>query len=159
MIESILDSVKKVLGIDPSYTVFDEDIMMHINATFGELQQLGIGPDYGFMIEDKNATWADFMGTTDPVFNMTKSFMVLSVRLLFDPPVTSYAIEAMQKQIDRLGWRLNVHREGLKYPYQPPLAPEGSTVWTLSVGDPWPSEAEPGDVGFDPITGDVWRYV
>lgn len=127
MIESILDSVKKVLGIDPSYTVFDEDIMMHINATFGELQQLGIGPDNGFEITDNEFKWSDFLPVSDPVYNMAKSFTVLSVRLLFDPPATSFAIESMQKQIDKLGWRLNVHREGVKYPGEPyePATPPG----------------------------------
>lgn len=158
MIQSILDSVKKVLSIDPSYTAFDEDILMHVNSVFSTLTQLGVGPDNGFMIEDKVATWSDFIPGFDPRFSMVKSYMVLRVRLLFDPPATSFAIESMQKQIDQLEWRINVEREYQKYP-TPPTPEEGQTVWTLSLGDPWPAEAVPGDLGFDPNTGDVWRFI
>lgn len=158
MIQSILDSVKKVLSIDPSYEAFDEDILMHVNSVFSTLTQLGVGPDNGFMIEDKTAVWSDFIVGNDPRFSMVKSYMVLRVRLLFDPPATSFAIESMQKQIDQLEWRINVEREYQKYP-TPPTPEEGQTVWSLSVGDPWPPEAVPGDLGFDPNTGDVWRFI
>lgn len=120
--ESILDSTKKVLGIDPAYTAFDVDIIMHINSTFSKLHQFGVGPVNGFMIEDKTATWDDFLGTGgDPALNMVKSFMYLSVRLLFDLPPTSYAIEAAQSQIDELGWRIQTRREEVEHPW--PILP------------------------------------
>lgn len=157
MIASILNSIKKVLSIDPSYTVFDEDILMHINSVFSTLTQLGVGPEFGYMIEDESAEWGDFLPANDPVFSQVKSYMVLRVRLLFDPPATSFAIESMQKQIDKLEWMLNVQREYTKYPY--PVPENGETVWQLSVGSEFPSGAMPGDIGFDPTTGDVWRYV
>lgn len=119
MIASILDSIKKVLGLDPSYTAFDEDVLMHINSVFSTLHELGVGPEDGFMIEDKTSEWADFIPSNNPLFSQVKSYMVLRVRLLFDPPVTSFAIESMQKQIDKLEWMMNVDREGIKYPGEP----------------------------------------
>lgn len=107
---SILDSTKKVLGLDSEYTAFDQDVMMHINSVFSTLCQLGIGPDDGFMIEDETPTWADYLGG-DKNLNSVKSYVYLKVRLLFDPPNTSFAIAAMEKQIEELEWRINVHRE------------------------------------------------
>lgn len=108
---SILNSVKKVVGIDADYDAFDVDILMHINTAFSTLNQLGIGPEAGFAIEDDVPTWDAFLGD-DPRLNSVKSYVFLRVRLLFDPPATSYAIEAFQKQITEIEWRLNVKREG-----------------------------------------------
>ena len=118
--DSILDSTKKVLGIDPSYTAFDVDIIMHINSTFSKLLQLGIGPVEGFMIEDKVPTWSVFLGVASTPLNNVKSFMYLSVRLLFDPPTTSYAIQAFERQLDELAWRINAHREEVEHPWTVP---------------------------------------
>jgi hypothetical protein len=110
MESSILNSTKKVLGIAEDYAAFDEDIIMHINTAFSTLAQLGVGPAEGFMIEDDTAVWADFIAT-DFQFNSVKSYIFLRVRLLFDPPTTSYLLSAYEKQIEELEWRLNVHRE------------------------------------------------
>lgn len=107
---SILKSVKKILGLDADYTAFDIDIVTHINTTFTILQQLGIGPVNGFAIEDDTATWDAFLGD-DPKLNSVKSYIWLRVRLLFDPPQTSFVLQAMEKQIQELEWRLNVQRE------------------------------------------------
>lgn len=110
MEQSILTSTKKILGIAEDYTVFDLDIITHINAAFSTLTQLGVGPASGFMIEDKTVEWADFIGE-DLEYNSVKSYVFLRVRQLFDPPATSYLIAASQKQIEELEWRLNTHRE------------------------------------------------
>lgn len=107
---SILKSVKKVLGLEADYTAFDLDVLMHINSVFTILQQLGIGPDAGFAIEDDTATWDTFLGA-DPKLNSVKSYVYLRVRLLFDPPQTSFVLQSMEKQIQELEWRLNVQRE------------------------------------------------
>ena len=114
MINSILTSVKKNLGIEEDYTVFDHDIITHINTVFLTLNQLGVGPTEGFAITDKEAEWVDFMGT-DPRLNAVKTYMYLCVRFVFDPPETSYLIQAQQKQIEMLEWRLNVHREDTEW--------------------------------------------
>lgn len=111
MAQSILDSVKKMVGVDPSLTVFDLDIMAHINTVFSDLDQLGIGPVGGFMIEDDAPTWDDFLGG-DPRLNSAKSYTYFRVRLMFDPPQTSYLIESLNAQVEKMEWRLNVTREG-----------------------------------------------
>ena len=107
---SILDDTKKVLGLEPGYTAFDIDILMHINSTFSTLEQLGIGPVGGFAISDRNAEWTAFIGN-DPRLNSVKTYMFLKVRLLFDPPSTSYLITASKEQMQELEWRLSVYRE------------------------------------------------
>ena len=128
MSDSILNSTKKVLGIDADYTAFDLDVMMHINTVFTTLVQLGIGPVNGYMIEDAAATWDDFLGE-DLNLNSVKSYVYLRVRILFDPPATSFTIEAMQKQIQELEWRLNVHRENLSWAQPATMyAPAGLVV-------------------------------
>jgi hypothetical protein len=109
-VDSILTSTKKVLGIDESYTAFDVDILMHINSVFVTLNQLGVGPAVGFAIEDETTTWDAFLGT-DLRLNNVKSYIYLRVRMLFDPPATSYLIEAMKTQILELEYRMNYYRE------------------------------------------------
>lgn len=110
MAQSILTSVKKVLGLTEADTSFDVDITMHINSVLATLNQVGIGPAEGFMIEDADDTWDSFFGS-DPRLNSVKSYVYLRVRLLFDPPGTSYALASMEKQITEFEWRLNVQRE------------------------------------------------
>jgi hypothetical protein len=110
MATSILNSVKKMVGVAAEYTAFDLDILTHINTVFSTLNQVGIGPADGFMIEDADATWDAFLGT-NPLLNSVKSYVYLRVKLLFDPPPTSYGITAMQEQIREFEWRLNVVRE------------------------------------------------
>lgn len=109
--DSILNSTKKALGLDPDYDVFDLDVIMHINTVFGTLNQLGVGPDAGFMIDADSDTWVSFLGT-DPRLNQVKTYVYLRVRLLFDPPGTAFLMEASKAQIQELEWRLNVQAEG-----------------------------------------------
>ena len=123
MIDSILTSIKKVLGIDDSYTAFDEDTIMHINSVFSTLNQLGIGPDDGFAIEDDTATWDTYLDG-DLNKNSVKTYMSLKVRLLFDPPTTSFTQEAMKQQAQELEWRLNVVREDTEW-----VDPDPDPVW------------------------------
>lgn len=108
--ESILTSVKKLLGIDDEYTHFDVDIIMHINSVFAVLTQLGVGPSEGFSITDSFATWEDFFQET-PHMEMVKSYMYMKVRLMFDPPTSSSVLSAMERQIAELEWRLNFTAE------------------------------------------------
>lgn len=115
MENSILKSVKYVLGIEPDDESFDNDVLMHINSAFGTLNQLGIGPPDGFEIEDDTTEWSAFLGS-DLRLNPVKTYVCLRVRLLFDPPSTSFGIAAMQDQIKEMEVRLNIHREGLLAP-------------------------------------------
>ena len=118
MEESILKSVKKILGLGNTYTVFDMDIVMHINMAFSILNQLGVGPDAGFSIEDETALWSDYvlLSGQEPSLHLVKTYVFLKSRMLFDPPTTSFAIEAMNRQIEQYEWRLNVAREEILYP-------------------------------------------
>lgn len=117
--ESILESTKKVLGLEPDYTAFDVDVTMHINSVFSILHQMGIGPSDGFAIEDDTPVWTDFLSDVMPLNNV-KSYVYLRVRMLFDPPATSFLLEAMNKQIDEFTWRISTYRESL----QPLLVPD-----------------------------------
>lgn len=111
MTNSILTSTKKNLGINADYEAFDQDILMHINSVLVTLNQLGIGPELGFYIADADAEWSDFLGD-DMRLNSVKTYVYLRVRLLFDPPTTSYLITALREQFQEIEWRLNVYREG-----------------------------------------------
>ena len=105
--ESILTSIKKLLGIDESHEFYDEQIIMHINSVFAILTQIGVGPSSGFSIIDEHASWTDFVAE-DPRLESIKSYMYLKVKLLFDPPLNSATIESMNRLISELEWRLSV---------------------------------------------------
>lgn len=104
MMESILISIKKLLGLMPEYTYFDDDIIVHINTAFATLNQLGVGPTEGFMIVDENSEWKDV--TTEKNLSLIKSYIYLKVRLLFDPPTSSVLMESMNRNIAELEWRI-----------------------------------------------------
>jgi hypothetical protein len=110
MEESILKSTKKILGLDADYTPFDLDVTTHINASFSILNQLGVGPVDGFFIEDENDLWTDFDVPPNQL-HLVKTYVYLKVRSLFDPPATSFLIEATNTQIKEVEWRLNIFRE------------------------------------------------
>lgn len=107
MDESILTSVKKMLGITKEYTHFDADIIMHINSVFMILTQMGVGPAEGFYIEDEKMYWEDF---TSDIFELQaiKSYVYLKVKLLFDPSASTAVTDSMNRMISELEWRLHV---------------------------------------------------
>lgn len=105
--ESILTSIKKMLGITEEYGHFDADLIMHINSVFMILNQLGVGPANGFTITGKDETWNDFI-LANQQLELVKSYMHIKVKLLFDPPLGSAIIEVMNRQINEFEWRLNV---------------------------------------------------
>lgn len=113
--ESILTSIKKLLGLSEDYTEFDVDIVMHINSAFATLHQLGIGPINSLYIEDKTKNWDDFI-QGEPNINSVKTYVYFKVRLIFDPPATSFAITSMENMARELEFRLNVVMENVKYP-------------------------------------------
>lgn len=110
MESSILTSTKKILGIAQAYTAFDLDIITHINSAFSTLSQLGIGPAEGFMIEDASAVWDEY-DVPQNQLNLIKTYMFLKVRILFDPPGTSFLVEALNNQLREHEWRLSCYRE------------------------------------------------
>ena len=106
--ESILTSIKKLLGIAEEYEHFDNDIIMHNNSVFMILTQLGVGPSKGFMITDSSASWDDFLPEGGEKLQAVKTYMYMKVRLMFDPPTSSAVMESMNRMINELEWRLNV---------------------------------------------------
>ena len=108
--ESILTSIKKLLGITEEYEHFDADLIMHINSVFMVLNQLGVGPEEGFSIQDEDAIWDDFLQGAQNL-EAVKSYMHLKVKLLFDPPTSSAVIESANRLINELEWRLNIQAE------------------------------------------------
>lgn len=109
--DSILTSIKQMLGLTETYQPFDAEITMHINSAFVVLSQLGVGPKKPFFIRGAEETWNDFFGTDYQKIEMVKSYMYLKVRLLYDPPSTGVLHEAMERQISEFEWRLNVQAE------------------------------------------------
>lgn len=113
---SILDTTKKKLGIAADYTEFDLDIVTEINSVFSTLTQLGVGPADGFEIEDATKKWSDFLGVgLNPRYNFVRTYIYQKVRLSFDPPATSFGIEALKEQIKELEFRLSVVREEIAW--------------------------------------------
>lgn len=109
--ESILQSTKKLLGIDESYTEFDTDIMIHINTVLANLVQMGVGQQDGFTIEDYTSIWSDFIGDSTKL-QQVKTYVYVKVRLLFDPPSNSSMIEVLNKQAHELEVRLYTETGG-----------------------------------------------
>lgn len=117
---SILNSIKKILGISDTYTAFDVDIIMHINSVFSVLTQMGIGPSEGFSIQDALNEWSEFMAESN-AYNLVRSYIALKVRVVFDPPNNSFLLSAIEKQIQEYEWRLSTLREWLLNPVDPKL--------------------------------------
>lgn len=109
----ILDEIKKLLGLDKDYDVFDLDTILGINTVFANLQQLGVGTDEAFQVLDNTEKWSDFYAHLgmETNFAQVKSLIFMRVKLLFDPPTSSFALESYNKQIAELEWRLNVQAD------------------------------------------------
>lgn len=108
--DSILDSVKEALGVPVDQPAFDSELVMHINSVLSTLRQLGVGPVAGFMIVDNTSTWSELLGDSTKM-NDSKTYLFLRVKMLFDPPATSFVLDAMKEQIRESEWRLNVTHE------------------------------------------------
>ena len=117
--DSILTSIKKLLGLDEEYTHFDNDIIMYINSALFRLRTLGVGQivegetlsPIAFKISDKTAVWSDLLEDRDDLESV-KTYVYLKVRLIFDPPQTSFVIEAYNKQLQELEWLINEQAGG-----------------------------------------------
>lgn len=114
MNESILNCIKKLLGIDSDVDHFDVDVITHINSAFSTLNQLGVGPSSGFSISDNSKTWDQFISSEDANFNLVKDYVFKKVKQSFDPPTSSIVSEALNRSIAELEWRLNCNYENNK---------------------------------------------
>lgn len=108
--ESILTSIKKLIGYDEEYTHFDQDIIIFINTTIATLRQIGIGPQEGFVIKDSSTTWSDYLGET-LLLETVKTYIHLKVKLVFDPPSSSFVLESIKEVIKECECRLNMTAE------------------------------------------------
>lgn len=108
--DSILQSIKKLLGPGAEQTEFDQEILMDINGVFFELQELGVGPEEGFAIYDETAKWIDFTDNTK-ILRVLKPYMYLKVKLIFDPPTSSSVLASFENMVNRFEWRINVAAE------------------------------------------------
>ena len=108
--DSILDTIKKMLGVDPDNTGFDTDIKVHINTVFSHLNQIGVGPTNSVVISSNSNVWSEFIGETLNLEDV-KTYIYLKVRLVFDPPTSSAVIDSYKSTINELEWRLSL-KEG-----------------------------------------------
>lgn len=107
---SILDSIKKLIGFDKTYDVFDSDLIIAINSSFTILNQLGIGPEKSFSIRDSTSTWGDFFNDEESI-ELVKSYIYLRTRLLVDPPISGVLHEAVERQISEFEWRMYIQSD------------------------------------------------
>ena len=113
--ESILTSIKLLLGMPEDYDAYDAHVIMHINSVFTILRQLGVGPESGFRIEDKTSTWSDFIDeTNDLTYESVKTYIYAKVRLIFDPPTSSSHIKVLEEVVKEFEFRLNFDAENKK---------------------------------------------
>ena len=109
--ESILTSIKKLLGPEEDDTNFDTDIIMHINTALMRLNQLGVGPSTGYSITSKEQVWSDFLGDRKDLEGV-KTYVYLKTRLVFDPPQSGFLVDSIKEQIKELESTLNIQAEG-----------------------------------------------
>ena len=107
MQDSILMTIRKLVCGNPYADHFDTNLLVHINACFSILNQLGVGPENGFVVTDETQSWSSYIAD-NYILNMVKTYVTLKVKKIFDPPLTSSVLEAMDKEISQLEWRLNV---------------------------------------------------
>lgn len=113
MDNSILNNIKKLLGMPAEYTAYDTDIIIHINSVLSHLSQMGVtSTDSTFQIEDNTATWDDFINNDDDILSSVKTYIYLKVKLLFDPPVNSSLLTSIENQIKEYEVRLYTQKGG-----------------------------------------------
>ena len=106
IMDSILNNVKKLLGIDSDDDSFDVDVMTIINSTILSLAQMGIGPSNGFIVTSIENEWTDWIVTPTVNLEAVKTYLYLKTKLIFDPPTNSTVIEAFNKSLSELEWRM-----------------------------------------------------
>lgn len=109
---SVLNSIKKMLGLEADYKVFDSQIIVHINSAFMTLNQLGVGPPNGFRLQNEEQTWDEFITDDQNIdLNAVEEYVYVKVRIIFDPPASSFVLETLKQMAKELEWRLNVQVE------------------------------------------------
>lgn len=145
--ESILESIKKLIGIDKDYGAFDIDLIIAINGVFTVLNQLGVGPGKEFAITGPDETWLDFFGVTNAI-NLVKPYMYLKCKLIFDPPSTGVLHEAIERQISEFEWRIMIQADPASRPGEPNESETPDTSTDLEE----PGNANDSEKPVDPNT-------
>ena len=136
---SILNDIKKMLGLDSDYTPFDTDVIILINNAMMTLQQYGVGPKQGFVLTDASQTWNDFFTESQgKMLEGVKTYIYLKVKMVFDPPATSFVLDAFKSTCDEIEWRLKEQMES--YPGDIPREEEPAETQTENEPE---SEQEP----------------
>jgi hypothetical protein len=134
---SILDTTKKILGLDADYDAFDIDVITHINSVFAQLNQLGAGPSDGFEIQDSTTLWDEYLGENKKNLAMIKSYMFTKVRLMFDTAnASSFFIASLEKQIAEFEWRINVAVDKGDLVSIPIVVEAGDELYYVGSGTP-----------------------
>lgn len=105
--DSVLMSIKKLLIGNADDKSFDPDIIIHINTALATLNQLGVGEKSGFAISDETDTWKDLFGDNLTLIGFIKNYVYLKVKLVFDPPTSSFVVESIKQSISEYEWRIN----------------------------------------------------
>lgn len=105
--DSILTSIKKLLGLNADDKSFDTDVIIHINAALATLNQLGVGKKVSFAVSDESATWTGLFGDNLTLNGLIKTYVYLKVKLVFDPPTSSFVLESIKQSISEYEWRIN----------------------------------------------------
>lgn len=108
--DSILTSIKKLMGLTEEYDAFDQDILILINSVLFELEQIGVKAKDGFVLSDKTSVWSDY-SDDDRLLNALKPYIYMKTKLTFDPPTSSGALDSMNRIIDRFEWRINLYAD------------------------------------------------
>ena len=108
--DSILTSIKKLMGLTEEYDAFDQDILILINSVLFELEQIGVKAKEGFILSDNTAVWSDY-SDDDRLLNALKPYIYMKTKLTFDPPTSSGALDSMNRIIDRFEWRINLYAD------------------------------------------------
>ena len=116
--DSILTSIKKPIGYTEEQTDFDQDIIMHINKVFFQLRQIGVVPSTGFVVSDKTQNWSDLYPDNPVLIEAVKTYVYDKVKLAFDPPSSSVAVEALKQDTSELEWRLYTEAETINWSSQ-----------------------------------------
>lgn len=141
MTASILNTIKKMLGLSEDYTVYDVDVITLINSALMTLQQYGVGPKQGFIVTSSEQTWGEFFAESNgKQLEAVKMYVYLKVKMVFDPPQTSFVMDAFKETCQETEWRLKEQMES--YPgdlprVEPTPVYEGSTA----------TEEEPTTIG------------
>lgn len=117
--DSILKSIKKLLGLHADDTSFDTDVLIYINSAFATLKELGVNNGELVVVEDADKAWSSTT-ISDEALPMVKTYIYLKARLIFDPPGTSFAIAALEKIMEEQEWRLReFHDDTVSTTYPP----------------------------------------